>query len=665
MNERRSFRTVWSVVSARILRPWLWRLVLLRRARNLTEGAFLRLLRMGNTPTEALGRFHEAARFRFFFHARNRKDFFLQLLRKVQDDQSILDEAEDVLHNRFETLGSGKVDLGPTINWQRDFKSGAEWSVAPSWKLDVLDLDRPSDVKVPWELSRFHQVWWLGKAYWLTGNEEYVRRFASLVEDWIDNNPPSRGVHWAIAMEPSIRACNWIAGYYFFCDSTSLSSEFWMKFLRNLYIHGLFIRNNLERSWQNSNHYLSNIVGLVFLGSFLRDVGKAPRWLAFAVKALEDEMQHQVYPDGVDYEKSTSYHRLVLEFFVSAALLCRRNRLSLSESFWMRLKKMFEFVMHYSRPDGSIPLVGDADDGRLFRFAAGDPINDHRGLLSVGAVIFECSQCKQVSRRFSQDALWLTGTEGFERFEALRSDSELLMSSSFPHGGFYVLHGPDSHVFVDAGDIGMDGRGGHGHNDILSFEMWGRDSAFVVDSGTYVYTADVQARQGLRGTRAHNTAKVDETEVAEFHGLWRIQEDLTQPRVLEWKVTDAVDILEAEHFAYRRLKNPVIHRRRFRFEKAPSILTVDDVFLGTGGSFVEIFLHFHPSHSVATVDKNRYLVQSASAVMEVSTSHPGMIQEGWYSPSYGIRMRNKVLCLALRTGPDQKISTRLSISKRS
>ena len=651
------------MIEARVLRPVVWRHVGLRRAAGLSDGEILKTLGLSADPVEAMAQFHELARFRFFFHPRNRKDFFFQLLTAVQDQQSILEEADDVLENRFEALGSGKVDLGPQINWQRDFRSGAEWPLMPSRELDVLDLGRASDVKVPWELSRFHQVWWLGKAYWLTGNEAYARKFATLIDDWIDRNPIGLGVHWVLAMEPAIRACNWIAGYYFFCESSSIAPAFWVKFLRSLTLHGQFIRNNLEFARTNRNHYLSNIVGLMFLGIFLRDLGVGRRWLNFSLKALEEQMQQQVYPDGVDFEQSVSYHHLVLEFFATSALLCRNNRLPLSDAFWNRLKKMFEFVMHYSRPDGSVPLVGDADDGRLFRFTRSDPMNDHRPILAVGAILFKRSDFRKSASRFSQHALWLAGTEGFEKFESIPSEAPPLRTAGFTHGGFYIFHGRESHVFIDAGQVGMDKRAGHGHNDVLSFEFWGNGSSFIVDSGTYTYTADAAARQELRSTRAHNTAMVNGKEQADFRGLWGIEEDRTNTSVLEWKVTDSADLLEAEHSAYRRFVPPVVHRRRFQFDKRKSVLTIDDTFAGAADTPVEITFHLHPLISIEMLGKNRYLLKSERAVMEFHASHPATVQEGWFSPGYGIRTRNKVLCLAFTASPDLKISTRLSISQ--
>ena len=43
---------------------------------------------------------------------------------------------------------------------------------------------------------------------------------------------------------------------------------------------------------------------------------------------------------------------------------------------------------------------------------------------------------------------------------------------AFGDGGFYVLRNASSHVVIDCGEVGMRGRGGHGHNDITSFELF-------------------------------------------------------------------------------------------------------------------------------------------------------------------------------------------------
>lgn len=645
------------IAGYRLLRPWWWRTVLLERISRTTDEEFRRLFPFDGSRDEWLAEFHQRARLRFFFHPRNQKDFFLHLLTQTQPYEHILSEADDVVANRFEAFGSGRVELGWPVDWQRDFKSGKVWPLAPSWEIDILDLGNPSDVKVPWELSRFHQVWWLGKAYWLTRNERHAEKFRALVEDWIDHNPAGRGVHWHTAMEVAIRACNWIAGYYFFCESPSIAPEFWMKFLKSLYIHGVFIRNHLEYARRNGNHLLSGLVGLVFLGIVFRDTREGRAWLDRGVRALAEEMETQVYPDGVSYEKSTGYHRFVLELFYTATILCQRNGIRFEERYLHRLERMLEFVQHYIRPDGSAPLVGDADDGRLFRYCMNDDPNDHRHALSVGAILFARSDFKRVAGQFSQDALWLFGGEGFEKHQLLREEARPLSSREFPDGGFYSMRGENLHLFIDAGDIGMQGRGGHGHNDTLSFEFWLNGEPLIVDSGTYAYTFDVEARQEFRSTRAHNTVMVDGKEQAEFAGLWNIKDDRTQPRVLQWDTGDESDCLVAQHHAYR----PIVHRREFRLDKREGRLVLRDEILGEGEHTVESFLHLAPELRVESENPRRVRLISARGnyVVEISTGTMEIL-DSWFSPRYGVKRRNRSIRISLK--PSLPVTLTMTIS---
>jgi len=638
------------IVYHRILRPRLWKTFVWEELSRLSDKDFLRRFGFAGPNEEFLTQFHSAARFRFFFHPRNQKDFFLQLITSTQDQDQILSEAQDVLQNRFDTLGSGTVALGATINWHKDFKSGKEWPVRELRNDEILDLGNPSDVKVPWELSRFHQVWWLGKAYWLTRNELYARKFGDLVEDWIDKNPLGKGVNWHIAMEAAIRACNWIAGYYFFCESPSLSPAFWLKFIKSLHAHGRFIEYHLEYSWRNGNHFLSDVVGLAFLGMFFQQTADGKQWLQWSHAQLEEQMTEQVYPDGVNYEKSISYHRFVLELFYSATILCMKNNLRFTEKYMNHLEKMFEFVMHYVRPDGSIPLVGDADDGRLLRFSMGEDINDHRHALSVGGILFDRADFKSAAGRFAQDSLWLFGGEGFEKHQMLRGELPQPGPKAFTEGGFYILRSNQVHVFVDAGDLGMLGRGGHGQNDILSFEFWANGEALIVDSGTYGYTFDVQARQEFRSTRAHNTVMVDGKEIAEFDGIWRVKRDTTRPEVKEWTTSPDVDLLDAVHHGYDSPPQPVVHRRRFEFSKSRVRLLITDFLEGSGLHTIESFLHLAPTVRVELKEDRHATVTGKFGRYSISVDTGSFaIIDTRFSKSYGRIEPNKTLLLRLET----------------
>jgi hypothetical protein len=637
------------LLNHRVLRPRFWDVYTAPKLRTMTDEHFLTITGWGNDRTNVVAQFHDRARFRFFFHPRNRKDFFLHTLASLEPEEQILADADATLENRFQTLGSELNLLGSPMPWHRDFKSGKEWPLRHLSLAEILDVENPSDIKVPWEISRFHQVWWLGKAYWLTGREQYAEKFRSLVDEWIEANPPALGANWVVAMEAAIRATNLVAGYYFFCQSRSCDEAFWLRLFKSLYVHGSYIKHHLEYARHSGNHFLSDIVGMITLGTFFMDTPFGAKWLTWARGAVEREMQRQVHPDGVDYECSTSYHRLVLELFGMAAMLSSVNQRPLSDGFMRRLELMYAFVLQYTRPDGTAPPWGDADDGRLFRFRMDEELNDHRHALSTGAVLFGRADFAKAAGSLQEETLWYFGGEGFERFRMLRTESTL-ESEAFPAGGVYIMRGARAHVFIDAGELGQHGRGGHGHNDTLSFTYWHDGHDVLVDSGTYSYTFDTVMRNELRSVRSHNTVCVDGKEIAEFDGLWQVKEDRTKPRVIIWNSSSTEDVLEAEHFGYDQLPQPVTHRRRVSLHKPTGILRVRDVCSGVGMHHVESFLHFapkviiqieSPGKAVAIVGNMRYILTTTAGVFSV--------QETVYSRSYGVREQKPTLLLTLET----------------
>ena len=53
------------------------------------------------------------------------------------------------------------------------------------------------------------------------------------------------------------------------------------------------------------------------------------------------------------------------------------------------------------------------------------------------------------------------------------------------------------------------GPGTHTHSDLFSFELFTYGKSFLVDPGSYVYTADADQRMLFRSTKMHNTVTVD------------------------------------------------------------------------------------------------------------------------------------------------------------
>jgi hypothetical protein len=323
----------------------------------------------------------------------------------------------------FDILGTRSKNWGESINWHQDILSGRNWPVTYYKKL-FYDLTGSggSDVKVPWELSRFQHLMPLVQAYLASKEDKYAQEAGTQISDWIETNPCPYGVNWTCAMEVAIRACNWLWAWWAFRDSPAWTEEFQQRFLSSLWQHGRYIEKNLEdKGGIRTNHYLADVVGLLFLGIMLPQFKGAAKWKEFGLRELSRCMEEMVYPDGVCWENSTAYHRLVLEFFAYSAILCQKNDLSLPQEFWNRLEKMFEFIMYAMRPDGRLPMIGDADDGRFFIFTDYYDWDrwDFRYLLAIGAVLFRRADFKEAAGRFHEEIPWLWGQEGVQNWETL------------------------------------------------------------------------------------------------------------------------------------------------------------------------------------------------------------------------------------------------------
>jgi hypothetical protein len=345
-----------------------------------------------------------------------------EIVPSVREWSWLARDAEQCLAHRLDILGTGERYWGERPDWHRDVVRGGAWPTHYHKRLRYRLVAPRSDIKIPWELSRFQYLMPLVGAYLASNDPKYARAAIADISDWIETNPPLRGVNWMSAMEVAIRACNWMWAWWAFREDPSWSAEFNHRFLRSLWQHGWYIERNLEdKGGLRTNHYLSNVVGLLFLGVMFPAWPNAPRWREFGCRELVRCMDEMVYEDGVSFENSTAYHRLVLELFTCSAILCSRNSIELPRAFWERLERMFEFIMHSTRPDGRMPMIGDADDGRFFVLTAFQNWDrwDFRYLMAIGAVLFGRADFKCAASQRGMSVSLLLGKQGVSAWETL------------------------------------------------------------------------------------------------------------------------------------------------------------------------------------------------------------------------------------------------------
>jgi hypothetical protein len=505
----------------------------------------------------------------------------------------ILAQSRALLERRFDLLGSGPVrplDADGRIDWHRDFKSGGAWDPA-AYHVDLATVRGDgSDVKVPWELSRCQHLLVLGQAWRLAPHVLPVEEAVDLqrccagevrdqVDDWIARNPPGVGVNWTCTMDVGLRTASWLSTLALLRGAPELDDPFLLRWVRALWAHGRFIRAHLEVGGDGltSNHYLSDIAGLHALARALPELDASEGWLAFTRSAFEQEIERQVHPDGVDFERSVPYHRLVAEMFVHALLGERVAGSDLSPRYARRLALMLEFTATCTRPDGTVPQWGDNDDGRflpLCGYASHQP-HDHRHLLALGGGLLGRADLVAAAGDRQAEALWLLAD-----VERAGGKPAGRVSRAFAEGGYHVLRAGDLHVGVSTGRVGTRGVGNHSHDDLLAVAVWGGGREWVTDPGTGVYTSDPALRNRLRGVAAHATLQLGQLDQNEpgagIDGLFLVSER-AQPEVLEWTEDEQGARLEARHGGFCVGDVAWRHRRRVELDRSARSVRIGDM----------------------------------------------------------------------------------------
>jgi hypothetical protein len=408
----------------------------------------------------------------------------------------------------------------------------------------------------------------------------------SQIVDFVMQNPPGFGVNWVCAMDVGIRAANLSLAVDLARAAGAQFDEAFLSLVSaTLRDHGRFLTRNLEWGAIRSNHYLADVVGLLFIAAYLPAGREAAGWLAFAGRETALQLRQQFYPDGTNFEASTCYHRLSAEMMVygvALMLYVARERPEAATAWWAdpaprfhppppapalpsmgngagvpvpfdqsdlrRLAGMGLFTQSLLRRDGSIPIIGDDDSGRFVRLGRGVvPYADllsHEHLPAAVAALFTGASSGGCD---TPESAWIrewVGQAALPRPPELPpADAPFL---AFPHFGLYVWNRGRFRVTLRCGPVGQNGNGGHAHSDQLAITLDLDGRAVVIDPGTGVYTPDPDTRNRFRSAAAHSTIVAPGREPNKWlpgrSGLFAMKDTSRA-----WMLRSSPDEAEAEH----------------------------------------------------------------------------------------------------------------------
>lgn len=478
----------------------------------------------------------------------------------------------DILSRKFFWLGmEGKqIQEG---EWHTDFLSGFKWHNQYYQKIITVDLSTNADVKVPWELSRLQHLTRLAIIAKQEGTEESTSLYIkSEILSWIDCNPYKESVNWTCAMEVAIRAVNMVFIALLLPNQLFRDEVFYKEFIKILFCHGLFIIRNLETYDEYyNNHYLSDLLGLQWIGLFceehLSDDDKrvVKKWYSFAHKELESECQKQVFLDGTDYESSIAYHRYVTELFCLSVYIDRIYAKEPGISILNTLPRMIGFMEEVRMPDGILPMIGDSDDGRVLIFEN----YSHWNKSSTDFLLERIDQY----------------IKGDLSIPLLSVSSPSMSSVAYEDSGYYLLRNDKVYCLTHCGPLSLHGHGGHSHNDQLSVIIAFKGIGFIVDSGTGSYSGYPDLRNYFRSTKAHSTVEVIGHEQNELikDSLYKMREK-TFSSCLEF--SDGA--FSGEHYGFKDIG--IKHKRNISMGE--NSLLIEDFMTGCNNLNVQWSAHY-------------------------------------------------------------------------
>lgn len=403
--------------------------------------------------------------------------------------------------------------------------------VAPTNQFVFLNKSKSFGSSVDWTFKEYGMLWSFHLHYfdWLNDNAIGEQEKLDTIKDWIKQNDNS--LLFTHSYPTSLRLVNWIKFLVSHqIKDTSINTSVFSQ-AKRLY--------HFPEYHLMGNHLLENAVSLVWAGIYLEDI----QLKHFGFQLLNRELKEQILEDGAHFEKSISYHSIILKNLLELQLFPVSKETD--NEFYKLLKNssidMISFLFAMSKGLNSLPHFSDSNE---------------RMCISFNELLFVAQDLMLYPKEI------VLNDSGFRRFDV---------------GNF--------RLFFNAGLLKADYQPGHIHADTFSFCLFADGQPVIVDRGVSTYELS-EKRLAERGTAAHNTVCVNSENTSDVWSAFRMGK---RPHVKIEK--DSVTEICCVHDAYKS-KYGILHRRHI--VNGELSIEITDTLDNLCTYNAMIYMHFYP-----------------------------------------------------------------------
>ncbi|MBX2841288.1 MAG: heparinase II/III family protein [Flammeovirgaceae bacterium] len=374
-------------------------------------------------------------------------------------------------------------------------------SESRGWKWDHTGPN--NDDEFGYTLNGHRYMLTLLVAHEETHNIQYIQAFDKLMKDWVIHHKlPTEGdsvymvldtsisldyrdigeVEWRTLQAGQRLGATWPQTFYGFQKEVDFSPATRLLMLCSIQEQAGFLR---EYHKSGHNWTTMEMNGLALAGLAFPEFKEAGDWADYALEVMTQEINRQVYPDGLQTELSSKTQWVALHRFESVADNFKKANREISEDYVKRIEEMYDYLAYSMRPDGHQPLNSDSDREDLR------------------------PRVLQAAKKFNRpDWEWIA-TNGKKGEKPAHSPT-----ITYPWAGIHVMRsGWDENAhwsFFDNGPYGT----GHQHRDKLHLSVTAYNKDLLVDGGRFThkdyFSFDPTIWRGyFRSSLSHNVILVD------------------------------------------------------------------------------------------------------------------------------------------------------------